>query len=183
MNSPAKIFYVPVYAKTEQLIRSSKIGEFNVPPASRIDMGDVFDGSGTCLLDYISHAGEMGVDDALYVTYVAKKGVNSTSDGWGCEYYPKCKVALRTENKGADNADIVRKQPRCPFSHKRTRRNESDRVFDHNQVAVEDDDTIFDMNDSDFPNGKSDSRDVGKLSGEEPDQSELTESEEWENAR
>ena len=141
-------------------------------------MGDVFDGSGTCLLDYISHAGEMGVDDALYVTYVAKKGVNSTSDGWGCEYYPKCKVALRTENKGADNADIVRKQPRCPFSHKRTRRNESDRVFDHNQVAVEDDDTIFDMNDSDFPNGKSDSRDVGKLSGEEPDQSELTESEE-----
>ena len=186
MNSPAKIFYVPVYAKTEQLIRSSKIGEFIVPRTSRIDMGDVFGGGRTCILDYISHAGEIGVDDALYVMYVAKKKkkwVNSTSDGWECEYYPRCKVALLTEHKGADNASTLSKQPKCPFSHKRTRRNGFDRVCGRNQVEVEDGDSIFDMDDSDFPGDKSDSRNVGKLMGEEPDQSELIESGEWENSR
>ena len=180
---PGGIFYVPVYAKTEQSIRISKIGEFNVPPTSLIDLVEVFDGGRTCLLDYISHAGEMGVDDALYVMYVAKKEVNSTSDGWECEYYPKCKVSLLTEHKGADNASTLSKQPKCPFSHKRTRRNGFDRVCGRNQVEVEDGDSIFDMDDSDFPGDKSDSRNVGKLMGEEPDQSELIESGEWENSR
>ena len=64
------------------MIRSSKIGEFHVPLTSRIDLDDVFDGRRTCLLDFISHAGEMGTDNALYVMYVAKKGANSTSNGY-----------------------------------------------------------------------------------------------------
>ena len=143
MGSPDKIFYVPVYTKTDQLIRSSKIVEFNAPRTSRIDLDDVFDGIRTCLLDFIIHADEMGTDDALYVMYVAKKGINSTSDGWGCEYYPKCKVVLLKEHKGTDNAAIPYRPSKRPLSQKRMRAGEFDRVFDHNQIEVEDDDIIL----------------------------------------
>ena len=163
MDSAGKIFYVPVYTKTEQLIRSSKIGEFYAPLTSRIDIDDVFDGSRTCLLDFISHAGEMGTDDALYVMYVAKKETNSTSDGWECEYYPKRKVVLLEEHKSTSNAEIPYRPSKCPLSQKRMRVGEFDRVFDHNQIEVDEDDSIFDMDDSDFPGDKSDTWDVGNI--------------------
>ena len=35
MDSPEQIYYAPVYAETHQLIRSSKIGEFHLPIASK----------------------------------------------------------------------------------------------------------------------------------------------------
>ena len=143
------------------MIRSAEIGEFNVPLTSRIDLDDVFDGSRTCLLDFISHAGEMGTDEALYATYVAKKGINSTADG-NVGTIQKCKVVLLKEHKGADNAEIPNRPPKFPFSRERMRMDEFDRVFDHNQIEVEEDDIIFDMNDSDFADDKSDSWGVGR---------------------
>ena len=40
---------------------------------------------------------------------------------------------------------------------------EFDRVFDRNQIEVDADDSIFDMDDSDFPGDKSDTWDVGNI--------------------
>ena len=98
-------FYVPIYDREEQLARSRKVGIIRAPLKAHLDIEDVFDGRGTCLLDYISYDAENGVDEATHVVYLAKKGVYSTREGWGCEYLRKCKV------DELPNREVARQSP------------------------------------------------------------------------
>ena len=91
----------------------------------------------------------------------------------------KCKVVLIGDNASSPNASIQYRYPRCPLSQKRMREGEFDGVFDHNQIEVDEGDIIFGMCDSDFPDDKSDTWDVGKISDEEPEQAELAKATEW----
>ena len=125
-----------LYDKEEQLAHSSKLGLISVPLKALLDVDGVFDGRRTCLLDYIAYASETGVDEATHVVYLAKKGADSTNEGWGCEYLRKCKVAelpkredLEDDNPSAPTVPI-RKQ-RIVIPQDRTRPGVSSRVFPH----------------------------------------------------
>lgn len=101
-SNPEKILHLPVYCEEWQTIRANKIGEFGVPLLARLDLDDVFNGTSVCLLDYLSTADEGNCAIVEEAIYIMKKSAKSTTSGWMCEYFNKCRIAKLAESNADD---------------------------------------------------------------------------------
>ena len=81
MNSPEKILCRPVFAQIYQKAVSKKIGEFDAPLTTLLDLDDLFGGRSNCILDYLSCCNNNDVQVPSHIIYALKKGVISTGIG------------------------------------------------------------------------------------------------------
>ena len=146
------------------MIDSKKIGPFQAPLTSKLDIDDVFDGRSCCVIDYlpcISNLYECEVP--THISYLVKKGVVSTKEGWICEYRHKEKcVELKPKEKIIYAQGKLEPRRTHPFGHK------THKGLRNTHKQLEETDHLIDLDDEEFSDNDE------NLRGEEEEEEEET---------